>query len=147
MVDRFQRFSYAIFEFSRCWHKIAAQEMAQYGLKGPHCVYLLTLHRHADGITATKLGQLCGKDKADVSRMMTMMENKGLVYKEGRAYRAMLKLTESGKKAAEQVQARAAKAVALGESGLTQESREIFYETLELVLTNLQMISEEGLPQ
>ena len=24
MIERFERFSYAIFEVSRCWHKIAA---------------------------------------------------------------------------------------------------------------------------
>ena len=33
MVDRFERFSFAISEISRCWHKIAAEEMEAYGLK------------------------------------------------------------------------------------------------------------------
>ena len=27
MVERFERFSYAISEISRCWHKIAGEEM------------------------------------------------------------------------------------------------------------------------
>lgn len=147
MVDRFHRFSYAISELSRCWHKIAAQEMERYGLKGPHCVYLLTLYRHPEGLTATQLGNLCGKDKADVSRMMAMMEQKRLIRKEGATYRAILKLTEAGKVAAEHVQNRAAKAVELGGSGMSADAREQFYKTLELVVSNLQAISEEGLPQ
>ena len=147
MVNRFQRFSYAISELSRCWHKIAAQEMEHYGLKGPHCIYLLTLFRHPEGITAAKLGSLCGKDKADVSRMMTIMEEKALITKTGHAYRAILRLTDAGKAAAEQVEKRATTAVELGGSGLCAETREQFYETLELVVSNLQAISEEGLPQ
>lgn len=147
MVNRFQRFSYAVSELSRCWHKIAAQEMEQYGLKGPHCVYLLTLYRHPEGLTASQLCTLCGKDKADVSRMMAMMEQKDLISKDGHTYRAILKLTEAGKAAAEHVQARASKAVELGGNGMTEKNREQFYKTLELVVSNLQSICEEGLPQ
>jgi len=75
------------------------------------------------------------------------MEQKKLICKEGNSYRAILKLTEEGKKAAEHVQSRAAKAVELGGSGMSDNAREQFYETLELVVSNLQTISEEGLPQ
>lgn len=35
MVERFERFSLAIAESSRCWHKLAGEEMKVYGLKGP----------------------------------------------------------------------------------------------------------------
>lgn len=147
MIQRFHRFSYAISEINRCWHKIAMDEMSHYGLKSTHCVYLLTLHRHPEGMTATMLSQTCGKDKADVSRMMSIMEEKGLVRREGAAYRALLKLTEEGHKAAEHVEKRAAKAVELGGKGMTEEKRETFYQVLELIAENLQTISEEGLPK
>ena len=36
MIDRFERFSVAIAEISRCWHKLATEEMKKYGLKGSH---------------------------------------------------------------------------------------------------------------
>ena len=38
MIERFERFSFAISEISRYWHKITATEMEKYGLKGaqPH---------------------------------------------------------------------------------------------------------------
>ena len=147
MVSRFEQFSFAISEISRCWHKIASQEMEKYGLKAPHCVYLLNLYRHPDGITAARLAQNCGKDKADVSRMITILEEKGLVCKEGASYRALLKLTETGNDAAEHVQKRAATAVELGGDGITEENRETFYAVLELIAKNLRAVSENGLPE
>lgn len=146
MVTRFERFSYAISEISRHWHKIAAQEMEKYGLKAPHSVYLLSLCRHREGITAARLAQECGKDKADVSRMVTILEEKGLVSREGASYRALLRLTETGKEAAEQVQKRAATAVELGGEGITEESRETFYTVLEQIAKNLRAVGENGLP-
>lgn len=150
MVDRFERFTFAISEISKCWHKIASVEMEKYGLKGPHAMYLVTMYRYADGITATQLGELCGKDKADVSRAMTIMEKKGLVTREGvnqNLYRALLKLTEEGKQAAEFVRRRAAVAVEVAGKDLSDENRKIFYDSLESITANLQVLGEAGLPE
>ena len=146
MIDRFERFSLAISEISRCWHKIAADEMEKYGLKGSHAVYLTTMCRYPDGITAARLCELCAKDKADVSRMMSIMEKKELVVKEGSSYRAQLKLTPAGLEAAEHVRRRVTVAVENASRGLTPERRAVFYEALELIVSNLQNICEEGLP-
>lgn len=146
MIDRFERFSLAISEISRCWHKIAADEMEKYGLKGSHAVYLTTMCRYPDGITAARLCELCAKDKADVSRMMSIMEEKALVVREGSSYRAQLKLTPAGLEAAEHVRRRATVAVENASRGLTPERRAVFYEALELIVSNLQNICEEGLP-
>ena len=150
MLDRFARFSLAISEIDRCWHKLAAEEMAKYDLKSPHAVYLTTLYNYAEGVTAAKLGELCGKDKADVSRMVAILEKKGLVRKEaqgGNLYRAKLLLTEEGKNAAEQVQQRAAVAVELAGSGMSEDEREVFYRCLERITSNLQTLSKDGLPR
>ena len=147
MVRRFERFSLAIFEISRCWHKLAADEMARYGLKGAHAMYLLVLQRYESGITAAQLCQLCCRDKADVSRAMSLMEANGLVQREsGSPYRAMLHLTDLGREAAQQVCRRAAVAVEHAGKGFSDEHREIFYEVLEAITSNLQALSKEGLP-
>ena len=58
-----------------------------------------------------------------------------------------VQLTEEGKRAAEQVRKRAAVAVELAGNGLSPEERETFYKALELITTNLQKLSREGLPQ
>ena len=150
MLNRFARFSLAISEIDRCWHKLAAEEMAKYELHSPHAVYLTTLYNFEEGVTAAKLGELCCKDKADVSRMVAILEKKGLVRKEaigGNLYRARLLLTEEGRQAAEHVQQRAAIAVELAGSGMSEEEREVFYRCLERITANLQMLSKEGLPQ
>ena len=149
MLNRFARFSLAISEIDRCWHKLAADEMSKYELNSPHAVYLTTLYDFADGITAARLGELCGKNKADVSRMIAILERKGLVRKVavgGNFYRAKLLLTDEGRQAAEHVKGRAALAVELAGAGMTDADREVFYRCLEQITTNLQMLSKEGLP-
>ena len=118
MLERFERFLSAISEIDRYWHKIAGDEMARYGLKGPHATYLVAIRRHPEGLTAGQLGECCGRDKADVSRTMATLEKKGLVIKEEVA----------GK-------------------DLTEESRAAFYTALESIVANLRKLSEEGLPQ
>ena len=150
MRNRFARFSLAISEISRCWHKLAAEELTKYALNSPHVVYLITLYQQEDGITAARLGELCCKDKADVSRMVSILEQKGLLRKEaagGNRYRALLKLTDEGKIAAQHLQERAALAVELAGAGLSDSDREVFYRVLERITVNLQTLSKEGLPQ
>ena len=150
MLNRFARFSLAISEIDRCCHKLAAEEMANYGLNSSHVVYLTTLYKFEEGITAAKLGELCCKDKADVSRMVNILGRKGLVRKKaigGNLYRAKLLLTEAGKRVAEHVQQRTVLAVERAGSGLSEKEREVFYHCLERITANLQALSNEGLPQ
>lgn len=150
MVDRFERFLLSISEISRHWHKLSADEMAKYGLKGPHAVYLTAMYRYEEGMTASQLCELCRKDKADVSRMMSIMEEKGLVKKYGvnqNLYRGLWKLTDEGKMAAEHVRARAARAVEMAGNGLTDEKRAVFYESLERIANNLRELCENGIPE
>ena len=146
MLKRFARFSLAISEIDRCWHKLAAEEMAKHELNSPHAVYLCALYEYEEGITAAELCEICRKNKADVSRMVAILEKKGLIRKEGNQYRARILLTEEGKQAAAHVRERAALAVELAGAGLSPESREIFYAALEQITANLQILSREGLP-
>lgn len=150
MVDRFQRFSFAINEITRCWHRIAAEEMGKYGLKGPYSIYFTTMSRFPAGITAAKLGELCGRDKADVSRAITLMESKGLVEREAtgkNAYRAPLKLTTSGMEVAHIINEKTAIAVEWASKGIEWNKGVIFYEILEVITANLQALSKDGLPE
>lgn len=147
MVRRFERFSCAISEISRYWHKLAGEEMEKYGLKGSHSVYLTALYRNSPGVSSAQLCELTGRDKADVSRMMTIMEQKGLVIREGASYRAKLMLTQAGREAAEQVCLRAAKAVELAGGDLSEEQRCVFYDALDSIADNLRRLCETGLPE
>ena len=150
MIDRFERFSLAISEISRYWHKITADEMQKYGLKGSHSVYLVTLNKYPEGLTAPQLCRICGRDKADASRAMAIMEQKKLVYKEGvnrRIYGGAFKLTDEGKAAAKYVCERASLAVKLAGDELGEEKRAVFYQSLEHITEKLKMLSEDGIPE
>lgn len=150
MVDRFERFSLAISEISRHWHKLAAEELAKYGLKGPHATYLTAMYKYPEGITVPELCEVCGKDKSDASRMLAILEEKGLVTKKvvgGSLYRGKVQLTDEGKLAAEHVSQRASRAVKMAGKDLTDETREIFYKALESITSNLRELSKEGIPE
>ena len=151
MLDRFAKFSYSISEIHRCWHKLAAEELAPYGLNSPHAIYLKTLFdAEPEGITAAQLGEICGKDKADVSRMVAILEQKGLVRKVAvgkNMYRAKLVLTEAGREAAEHVRRRASKAVEAAGADLDDETREIFYAALDSITRRLTELSYKGIPE
>lgn len=150
MVDRFERFSLAISEISRYWHKLAAEELTKYGLKGPHATYLTTMYKFPDGITVPQLCEICGKDKSDASRMISILEEKKLVEKhhvDGSLYRGLLFLTPEGKKAAEHVSNRAARAVMLAGKDLSDEERDIFYRSLDSITQNLKKLTEDGIPE
>ena len=150
MVNRFEKFSFAISEIHRFWHKIASDEMTKLGLKGPHVVYWGALKRFPEGVTAAELSEMCGRDKSDVSRAVASMEEKGLLQKQGlnqNLYRAKLVLTDEGNRAAAHISKRAGKAVEMGGSGLSENDRKNLYDALELIASNLSAISKDGLPE
>ena len=149
MLERFERFSFAISEISRCWRKLASDELAKYGLKSPHATYLTTMYKYPEGITVPKFCEISGKDKSDASRMISILEDKGLACKidvDGSLYRGLWVLTNKGKEAAEQVSLRASKAVELAGKDLDKQTRDIFYKALESITSNLTRLSKEGIP-
>ena len=150
MIDRFDRFSLAISEISRYRHKLAAEELTKYGLKGPHATYLTAMYKYPEGITVPQLCEVCGKDKSDASRMISILEEKGLVTKQvvgGSLYRGKLQLTDEGKLAAEHVSQRASRAVEMAGKDLTDEARAMYYSSLDSITTNLRNLCQEGIPE
>lgn len=150
MIDRYEHFNYATNEINRCLRKIAGDEMKRHGLKSAHAIYFTVLAKYAEsGLTATNLCELSGRDKADVSRMLTLMEERGLVIKKGvhqNLYNGVFTLTEKGLQIAENVRQRAAKAVEIAGKDLTVESRQIFYNSLDSIVNNLKELSMKGIP-
>ena len=150
MLDRFERFSFAVSEISRCWRKLASDELAKYGLNSPHAMYLTTMYKYPDGITVPRLCEVSGKDKSDASRMIAILEKKGLAQKkvvDGSLYRGLWVLTDEGKSAARQVSLRASRAVELVGKDLTDETRGMFYQALESIAANLTELTKDGIPE
>lgn len=143
MVERFQQFSGYISGIYRQIQKIEREEMEKYGLKGAFAQYLVAMSAYPAGITATDLCEVCDKDKAAISRVVSEMEEKGLVQKigeNGRTYRAALVLTPKGREAVEYVAKCAREVVSRAVEGLSTEDRAAMYRSMELIYTNLQKI-------
>lgn len=150
MLERFDRFTSAISSIHRFIQKIERDEMAKYGLKGAAAQYLLALRRYPQGITAAGLCEVCDRDKAGISRIITDMESKGLLKRitsGDSQYRALLTLTEQGYQAADFVDRRATLAVALAGRDLSAEDRTTLYAALEQIAGNIRELSHKGIPE
>lgn len=147
MISRYEQFSGSVAALNRYIQKIEREEMEKYGYKGSFAQYLVVMARRPEGLTSTQLCEACDKDKAAVSRAVGEMEEKGLIYRESvgeSMYRAKLCLTEEGRSAAQYVCRRAEAAVAAAGQGLTEENRQVFYTTMELIAKNLQSYCKEN---
>lgn len=150
MTQRFETFVLSINRIYRSIQKIKSQEMAELGLKGTHVMCLFQLRQVPGGLTAAELSGLCLEDKAAVSRVISRLEELGLVQLpapgEKRRYRSKIKLTDAGAAAAERVTALIERAVQKGGAGLTEEQRETFYTALRLIDQNLSGICTQEEP-
>ena len=144
MVNRFSQFTAYIADLYWMIQKIEREEMEALGLKGPQAQCIVAMSRQ-EGITAAELSSLCEKDKASISRTVSDLISRGLVCREGSAYRAALHLTEEGRKIAGQVNQKVRLAAARAGEGLSEADRKVLYTALERIAANLKKISQEGL--
>lgn len=148
MIDRFEKFSLAISEIHRCIVGISSSEMKKHGLSGTQARYLIIMNRLRQGITSARLAILCSRNKAEVSRAIAALEKIGLAEREDnpKNYRTLIQLTDKGREVAEKITARAKLAVESVGGFMSTDERERFYDTLELLATNLIKIEKNGLP-
>ena len=148
MESRYELISGSLASMYHDIQKIERMEMAKYGLKGPHAQCLLAMKRHPEGITAARICEVCEKDKAAVSRILSELEAAGMVVRENRngsRYRASLLRTQQGNLAAEAVVEKARLAVELAGTGFGEAERETFYRVLAIIAGNLHKLCREGL--
>ena len=146
MIQRFEAFTAGIYGIYRHIQKIERDEMERFGLKGAYTQYLLAIDHRPEGTTAAKLCEICDRNKAAVSRILSEMETAGLISRSATAYKSLLTLTAKGQQAVDYVKERCSLATALAGEGLNEEDRSTFYRTLQLISSNLQKITDEGLP-
>ena len=148
MTQRYARFSSAISGINQYIQKIESDEMKKYNLRGSCAQYLVAILSSSEDLTATRLSEICRKDKAAVSRTLAELEQAGMILRcdrEGRRYRANLKLTEKGMTVARNVNRLVYLAVQKASEGYDMESRQTFVNVLNLIAGNLQTICRDGL--
>ena len=146
-MDRFERFAVAVTEISYHVHRLMGEAMEQYGLRGINAIYLTVLNRTNGGITASQLGEYCCRDKADVSRAVSALEQKGLIRKEESRYRAKLYLTEQGHQLAEWIGRVSRQAVSDAGKDISDQERAVLYAALDSIAQRLQSMSMDNLPE
>ena len=79
MIQRFEKLVTGITRIYKSIQKIKKNQMNILGLKGTHVMCLHFLSRYPEGLTATRLSQLCNEDKAGISRILADLEQKRLI--------------------------------------------------------------------
>lgn len=146
MEERFQIFTVQIAKISRCIRRIKTEEMLEYNLKSPHVSCLYYLYKKDGSLTSKELCDVCDEDKASISRSLDHLEKNNFIQcssKTEKRYNCPITLTEKGKSIGDLISQKIDKIVNLASLGLTEEKRQIFYESLMLISNNLQKFCDE----
>ena len=147
MFDRFERFTVLINRILKSIHKIKSTEMSKFGLKCAHVTCMYYIYREG-GLTAKELCDICGEDKAAISRAIDDLEKLGFVTCDcdsGKRYKSEISLTPKGTPTAEAIAAKVDSILDKASAGLDENSRTALYESLKIVSDNLQKICEKDL--
>jgi DNA-binding MarR family transcriptional regulator len=135
----FELFSNAVSNLIKSMQFLKSRKMAQYGLKGTTCLCLCQIYESEWGLTAGELSERGEIDKAQVSRCMAELTQKGFVYREnaeGRCYKQRYCLTPAGRRAAEDIVTAIARVQEAVRKDITDEEIEIFYGVLDTLCKN-----------
>lgn len=147
MNNRFEHFSVNIFNIVHYWNILASEEMKKHGLRGGYALYLIILYNSEEELTAAKLAELCHRDKADVSRAISVFQDKGILEPYGDCrYRAPLRLSDKGRELAGQINVQAIKVLDVVGMGMSDEVRAHMYQGLDTIALNMKRLADGGLP-
>ena len=120
--------------------------MTEYGLKGSTVQSLCCIANSAEGLNANELSEALKIDKAQVSRCMAELGEKGLVFRDekaGKQYRQKYRLTEKGSDVAADIKRTSRGIREKIRAGVSDEEIEQFFSVLELLCENALAIPTE----
>ncbi len=97
--ERFTSFVLLIERISKNIKRIADTEMAPYGLRSSHVMCIMQLAKSDGGLSSTALAEICGVDKAFISRITRELVEKNYIKQEDNpagTYKTKFVLTEAG---------------------------------------------------
>lgn len=145
MQDRFETFTVLVAAINRCIYKIKTEEMAEFDLKSSHVSCLYYLYKQGP-LSAKELCDLCGEDKANISRTVRYLESSGYVAckaQGGKRYQSALILTKQGEDIAFRITHKVDDYLAMASQGLDEQDRLVMYRSLALIAQNLEQICQE----
>ena len=137
--DRFLLFSSLLNDAQKSIARIKYKKMDSYGLGSAHTLCLCILDEHKDGLSKTELASLCGVDKAQISRIISELLEKGFVTvaTPERNYKQKYILTESGMGIASEIKGIILDINNFVSGGIPKEEIDAFYATFKTICENL----------
>lgn len=144
MKDRYLRFTGLLIDITRKINRATLEALTVFGAKRSYAYPIYLLYRNGP-LSCARLCQLCGEDKANVSRTLKSLEEDFLVVKERRGKSSVrFMLTEDGIKLGKYLCDRVSDAVDVSVSGISEDDIDAMYRALEGIGTNLSSLLGES---
>ena len=146
LENRFELFDVSMSLICKSIQKIKSEIMQSYGLKSSHVLFMVQLGEQEDGLTASELSRAGHMDKAQISRIVSELTDKGYITKfsgTGQKYRNKFKLTEAGRRIAKDLDLLIEKAFEYVSGSIPKADLDVFYRTLFTISDKLFSLTEE----
>ena len=146
LENRFQLFDVSMSLICKSIQKIKSEIMQSYGLKSSHVLFMVQLGEQEDGLTASELSRAGHMDKAQISRVVSELTDKGYITKcsgTGQKYRNKFKLTEAGRRITKDLDLLIEKAFEYVSGSIPKADLDVFYRTLFTISDKLFSLTEE----
>ena len=143
---RFTPFVLLIERISKNIKRIADKEMEPYGLRSAHVMCMLQLSKTENGLSSSALAEVCGVDKAFISRITNELLEKGYIKKEeipSKKYKTHFHLTETGMEINKKMTEIVSSYVHCVNKNVPSREIECFYEVLNAFDCEISQIANE----
>lgn len=145
---RFARFEGYISSAARSISRLKAARMGRFHLSAAHTSCLLRLLAAPDGLTQTGLRETLGLDRAQVSRVLHQLGDRGYVSSDGTGYNRVYRLTPSGLRVSHEVDGIVSEVLSFVSGAIPEQEIKAFYHTFSIITANLARAeSRFGVPQ
>ena len=139
----FETFSSMLSAATKSLERLKSKGMEEFGLSGTHTLCLRQLYDSPDGLTRTELATRLAVDRAQITRVIGELLEKGFVEERGGSgYRKKCSLTEKGRSATSEINSIVERINRFVSGDIPQERLLSFYETLGEICENLKKAEE-----
>ena len=143
--DRFEAFYGLLGSATKSIYRLKSKGMLPFGLTSSHTICMRKLYEKRDGVTRTQLTKLCAVDKAQISRIIETLTEKGYAVEKRGAqanYRSKIMLTEEGIRVTEEINDIVIRINEYVSGNIPENDIIIFYETFNKICDNLKKAEE-----
>lgn len=137
-IDRFLHFEAMIGSAAKSIQRLKALRMDAFHLSAAHTSCLTALLRAMPaGLTQTELRRSLGMDRAQVSRVLSGLCERGYVCGDGSGYKRPYRLTENGLQVSQEIDSIIREVLGYVSGSIPPGEIERFYQTFSIITENL----------